>query len=177
MFKDTDSSDRKLAQKSKTELVQVLHDLISELEEEEVRFLVRQAQVLRYNRKVRAVNETIKASKSGSDAKKKSRGSAKSPQSRSKQHEVEIVERGDGKHFFIVVRGFRIYFTLDEMKKLVKICQVADDASDATIRLYNWLKRFRSDFLVDGSIGSAGNPYLVDLYRKLIASYKVQGED
>ena len=170
MSKDADSSNRKLDQKSEKVLVKVLHDLISELDEEDVRFLIRQAQVLRYNRQVRDANETIAASKSGSDSKKKSRGSAK-------QHEVEIVERGDGKHFFIVVRGFRVYFTLDEMKKLVKICQVADDASDATIRLYNWLKRFRSDFLVDGSIGSAGNPYLVDLYRKLIASYKVQGED
>ena len=170
MSKDADSSDLKLDQKSEKELVKVLNDLISELDKEEVRFLIRQAQVLRYNRQVRAANETIAASKSGSDSKKKSRGSAK-------QHEVEIVERGDGKHFFIVVRGFRIYFTLDEMKKLVKICQVADDASDATVRLYNWLKRFRSDFLVDGNIGSAGNPYLADLYRKLMDSYKVQDED
>jgi len=170
MSKDAEPSDRKREQESKTELVQVLHDLISDLDEEEVRFLIRQAQVLRYNRQVRAVNETITASKAGSDTKKKSRGSTK-------QHDVEIVERGDGKHFFIVVRGFRIYFTLDEMKKLVKICQVAGDASDATVRLYNWLKRFRSDFLVDGNIGSAGNPYLADLYRKLIDSYKVQDED
>ena len=126
--------------------------------------------------RIAKVNEKITASKPNK-SKKKSAGVDKASQGPRQRHEVEIVERGDGKHFFIVVRGFRIYFTLEEMKKLVKICHAAHDASDAKGRLYNWFKRFRSDFLVDGDIGRASNPYLDDLYRKLISTYRVHEDE
>jgi len=172
MSKDSDSFDQDLEQKNRKELIQLLQELISELDGEGIQFLIHQAQVLQYNKQVREINIKIAASKSDDSKKKSTRGNSLSESPR--QHPgIEIVERGDGKHFFIVVRGFRIYFTLEEMKKLVKICHVAHDASDATGRLYNWFKRFRSDFLVDGDIGSAGNPYLDDLYRKLISTYRV----
>jgi hypothetical protein len=172
MIASSGSIDQGSEPQDMNKLVQTLEDLISELDEEGIQFLIHQAQVLLHNRRVREINEKIAASKAGG-AKRETTDDAKAAKKSQHKSEIEIVERGEGKHFFIVVRGFRIYFTLDEMKKLVKICHVAQDASDAAMRLYNWFKRFRSDFLVDGDIGSAGNPYLGDLYRKLISTYKV----
>ena len=155
--------------------VSLLHELISELDEEGIQFLIHQAQVLQYNKQVKEINKRITQTKSRAPDKKKA-GSESETKSKARHPSVEIVERGEGKHFFIVVRGYRIYFTLEEMKKLVRICHVAGDGPDATQRLYNWFKRFRSDFLVDGDIGSARNPYLDDLYNKLVSTYTV-GED
>ena len=176
MSRDDDSFDEGQEQRDIKELVQTLHDLISELDEEGVQFLIHQARVLLYNRQVKEINKKIASSKTGA-SKKKSAGAPVAAQRPHSEPGIEIVERGDGKHFFIVVRGFRIYFTLDEMKKLVKICHVAHDTSDATGRLYNWFKRFRSDFLVDGDIASSRNPHLDDLYRQLISTYKVQEDE
>jgi hypothetical protein len=169
----SDSSKQKSRKNDREKLLHALNDLISELDEEEMQFLIHQAQVLQYNRQVRERNQRIAASKSTGSKTKSGKTDTvleKSPP----QPGIEIVERGEGKHFFIVVRGFRIYFTLDEMRKLVKICHASGDASVAVHRLYNWFKRFRSDFLVDGDIGGATHPALEDLYRKLISTYKVQ---
>jgi hypothetical protein len=173
MTKKTDSSKNGREQNDKEALLHTLTDLISELDGEEIQFLIHQAQVLQYNKQVRERNKNIADSQSA-DSSKMSGKTGKASKQPPKQPGVEIVERGEGKHFFIVVRGFRIYFTLDEMRKLVKICHAAGDAADAAHRLYNWFKRFRSDFLVDGDIGSATHPYLSDLYGKLISTYKVQ---
>jgi hypothetical protein len=175
MAKNKDSADRDVELNGREESVRLLHGLITELDEEGIQFLIHQAQVLQYNKQVREINKRI-AEKKPRDPQEKKTGGNTNPMRTARHPAVEIVERGDGKHFFIVIRGFRIYFTLEEMKKLVRICHVAQDAADASKHLYNWFKRFRSDFLVDGDIGGAANPYLVDLYRKLISTYKV-GED
>jgi hypothetical protein len=175
MSQKHDSVDGGLEQGGKKELVQTLHDLVSDLDEGGIQFLINQARILIYNKQVEEINRKVADSKTvGQKKKKKTTEAEKVTKKPPPAPEVEIVERSDGKHFFIVIRGYRIYFTLDEMKKLVKICHLAGDPADAAHRLYNWFKRFRSDFLVDGGIGSARNPYLYDLYTKLISTYKVR---
>jgi hypothetical protein len=170
-----DSVDGGLEHREKRELVQTLLDLVSDLDEGGVQFLINQSRILIYNKQVVEINKKITASKiDGRKQKKKTAEVEKATKKPPRTPEIEIVERSNGKHFFIVARGFRIYFTLDEMKKLVKICHLADDRAEATHRLYTWFKRFRSDFLVDGGIGSARNPSLNDLYTKLISTYKVR---
>ncbi len=177
MSQKPDSVDGGLEHREKKELVQTLHDLVSDLDEGGVQFLINQARILIYNKQVEEINKKIAASKTdGRKQKKKTAEVEKATKKPLRTPEVEIVERSNGKHFFIVVRGFRIYFTLNEMKKLVKMCHLADDRTDAAYRLYTWFKRFRSDFLVDGGIGSARNPYLDDLYTKLISTYKVRAD-
>ena len=172
-----EKADEEVEGKSQEELLEVLHELVSAMDREDLIFLVNQTRVLIHNRKVREINKKILSSKTDERKQgKKSAGDTETPTVQKSIREVEIVERGDGKHFFIVVRGYRIYFTREEMRKLVKICQLAQNSTDASQRLYNWFKRFRSDLLVDGGIASARNPYLEDLYSKLISTYRV-GED
>lgn len=167
MSGSVDKIDEELEGKDEKALRKMLHNLSSEVDQEGLIFLINQTRVLIYNRKVEKANRKILEAQVEVTEKK-----MKKPQRPAAAREVEIVERGEGKHFFIVVNNFRIYFTLDEMRHLVKICHAADDEVDASQRLYNWFKRIRSDFLVDGGIGSPRNPYLADLYRKLISTYR-----
>ena len=166
--------DEEVEGKNQEELLEILHELVSAVDREDLIFLINQTRVLIHNRKVREINRKILSSRTDErKQRKKSAGDAQTPTVQKNIREVEIVERGDGKHFFIVVKGYRIYFTREEMRKLVKICHLAENSTDASQRLYNWFKRFRSDLLVDGGIGSARNQYLEDLYEKLISTYRV----
>jgi hypothetical protein len=163
-----------LEQRGRPELEELLKKLMSEVDEEGLEFLIDQALVLIHNRKVSEINERLQdAQVEFTSAKRKTKKPSRKPRSM----EVEIVERGDGRHFFIVVNNFRIYFTLDEMRSLVKICHGSENETAAALRLYSWFKRFRSDFLVDGGVGSPKNPYLADLYGKLVSTYKPREDE
>jgi hypothetical protein len=167
MPKPAADGEERLENKSEDALRQALNDLVGEVDHEGLVFLIRQARVLLYNKKVEEFNRKIGEAKVEKSVKKVT-NSIK----RSASHGVEIVERGEGKHFFIVVNSFRIYFTLEEMRHLVRISHAAEDERDGARRLYNWFRRERSDFLVDGGITDYRNPSLVDLYDKLVHTYK-----
>jgi hypothetical protein len=158
-----------LEKKSKEELITILHGLATDVDKDGLLFLINQSRVLIHNKRVEEINRKILDTK-GEVTKKKKHAVKKSPM------EVEIVERGDGKHFFIVANNFRIYFTLDEMRKLVKLCHAAENEADAIQRLYRWFSSFRKDFLVDGQIGGSKHPYLADLYKKLISTYRARDD-
>jgi hypothetical protein len=165
-----------VAKKSKTqdtetpgsdELRKTLHELSADVDEEGLHFLIDQARVLIHNKRVGELNKKLKDAHI-EVSERKVKGAARP----AKAHEVEIVERGEGKHFFIVVNHFHIFFTLEEMRRLVKICHGSADEKEAARRLYNWFKRFRSDFLNDGGIEGPRNPSLADLYRRLVSTYR-----
>jgi hypothetical protein len=169
--KDKPESDKNsLEKRGRAELLTMLQGLISDVDDQGLVFLINQTKVLLHNQKVEEINSKV------IEAKAKVTKGKKKPVKKKIPMEVEIVERGDGKHFFIVVNNFRIYFTLVEMRKLVKLCHAAENEADASQRLYRWFSNFRKDFLVDGQIGGAGHPYLTDLYNKLISTYRPRDE-
>ena len=152
---------------SREKLLKELSDLSKQIVEEGLLFLIKQANVLIYNQGVKAVNEKV--------SKQKTRKEKKPPKEEKPSYEVEIVEKNDGEHFYIVIRGARIFFTRDEMRSLVKICHAAEDEIIAARRLYNWFTKERKDLLIDGQIGAGTHPSLKSIYRKLITTYKVKG--
>jgi hypothetical protein len=171
MSKDAEDREGTHEDRDENALRQTLQDLIRDVDREGLDFLIRQARVLIHNRKVEEYNRKLGEAEIEITEKRVKKTPLKlfSP-------EVEIVERGEGKHFFIVVNQFRIYFTLQEMRQLVRISHAADDERDGANRLYSWFKRERSDFLVDGGIASARHPSLLDLYNKLVRTYKPKEE-
>jgi hypothetical protein len=169
MSKPAAEGEEKLEDKSEDALRRVLNDLAVEVDREGLIFLIRQAHVLLYNKRVEEFNKKVGEAKAEQGV-----GKAVESIRRAASHEVEIVERGEGKHFFIVVKNFRIYFTLEEMRQLVRISHAAGDELEGARRLYNWFKRERSDFLVDGDIANPRHPSLADLYEKLIHTYKTK---
>ena len=76
----------------------------------------------------------------------------------------------------MVLNKTRKFLTLEEMRKLVRVCQSCEDAQDASARLYNWLARNRTDILADAEIKNKGVPLLAAMYETLKARYKVKDE-
>ena len=64
--------------------------------------------------------------------------------------------------------------TEDEMVKLVRICHIAENADDASARLYNRLKHERDDILLDAGIGSKNDKCLAEIYKYLKANFSME---
>ncbi len=84
---------------------------------------------------------------------------------------IEIVESDRGDSFVFVMNNTRKFFSLDEMKKIVKICRSANDQKDAADRLYSWFETNRGDALYDIGIKNATDPALGIIYDHIIKNY------
>jgi len=160
------SGKRKQKKSARQELIEELTGMIKDVDEEGLIFLIEQANVLLYNMRVNKINRRI-AQASG-EKREKGKGA------RPREPGIDIEESEDGAFFYIIVNLKRIFFTLEEMRKLVRLCHAADDNNDASRRLYNWFSRNRKDFLIDGEIESSRNPALAHLYERIVRTYKVK---
>jgi hypothetical protein len=151
---------------AKGKLIKELGRLAKEIDEEGLLFLIKQANVLIYNQNVKALNKKMSV--------QEDRKAKKPPKEEKPSYEVEIVEKSNGEHFYIVVSGSRVFFTRNEMRSLVKICHASEDEFDAARRLYSWFSRERKDLLIDGQISVNTHPSLKSIYRNLVSTYKVK---
>jgi len=145
-------------------LVRDITAMLGKMNEDSLRFLKRQAEVLVSAAEYKDVRrQTLDA------LSRLEKGSNRRPA----PNEVEIVRRDDS-FFNIAVRGTRVFFNIDEMRALTKICHSATDAADGANRLFTWFNRERDDFLKDAGIKSAADPALLRLHEIIIATYKVK---
>jgi hypothetical protein len=161
----------------KSELRGLLAQAAKDLDEGGLEFLLNQANVLVYNMQVERLNDrTRKARDAGRGPGKRDKaGARKAGAGMSGAGEVEIVEKEESGNFFIVVNNFRILFTREEMRSLVKICHAASDERDAGSRLFSWFERNRKDVLIDGGIVSRTHPALQAVHSILVSRYRVKG--
>ncbi len=150
---------------AKDSLVKDLKNLIKDIDEDGLLFLIKQANVLIYNKKVEELN-----TKAGELAAK-ARG--KRPAVPDK-YTMEIKEADDGSSFIFVLNRERKFFTLEEMRKIVKICHSGQDEEDASRRLYAWFRNNRGDVINDIGIESSGDPSLSTIYNYIIKRYTVK---
>lgn len=85
----------------------------------------------------------------------------------------DVVEMG-GNSFVVVVNRARNFFTLDEMKIMVRICHAAANENEGAERLYKWLKNYRSDVLRDTDINFSMDTALLTIYKYLVNHYSVK---
>lgn len=152
------------------EMIREITDLAGSIDEEGLLFLIDQANVLLYNQRVDELNTRRKKLKA---LREESRGDlTETPEPPA---DIEVVEKEGGKHFYIVIGGFRIYFTREEMRALVKICHATGgDRAEGGRRLYTWFSRKRSDLLHDGQVGGGGDPRLAKLWEHLVSTYRAR---
>ncbi len=84
------------------------------------------------------------------------------------------IERRDDSFFNIVVRGTSVFFNIDELRALTRLCHAASNPVDGSRRLITWFRRERGDFLKDCGIESASDPSLKRLHDIIVSTYKVR---
>lgn len=166
-----------MAKKKTNKLADQLVQLLPDIDEDGLLFLIRQANTLIYNQKVDELNrqaEKLDESRalSTADAGKKKQSAKKSS---SKQEFPVSVEKGAfGTSYIMVIGTVRKTFAEHEMLGLVKVCNAASDKGDAAARIYRWLSRNRDDVLLDAGIGSAKHPAFGAIYSTLKTTFRVR---
>jgi hypothetical protein len=145
----------------RAKLEKELREALSEIDEEGLLFLLRQAQVLIYNARVDRINE---AAREVGSAKEKSPSAAA----------VDIEETEGGTTFFLTLGRIRKVLTREELRRIVRICYAAETKSDALRQLHTVLKQERRDILADAGISSPSSPLLEQLFRAVRAKYQLQ---
>lgn len=154
---------------TKDEMLKELRKLIKDIPEEGLIFLIDQANKLVYNKRVEDLN--VLQAKRNKKSSSKSKATKKQPIKRC----TISVERGSfNKSFILIIGNTRKSVTEDEMVKLVRICHIAENADDASARLYNRLKHERDDILLDAGIGSKNDKCLAEIYKYLKANFSME---
>ncbi|UCF99754.1 MAG: hypothetical protein JSV89_09495 [Spirochaetaceae bacterium] len=164
---------KKQTDTQRTRLEKELTEAITQIDEEGLIFLIRQAQVLIHNAQVDKLNREIveleqKKLKSGKGkaAPKKAPAAATAA--------VTIDESDNGKAFFLTLGGTRKVMNLEEMRRLVRICYTAETKSNALKQLYTVLARERGDVLADAKISGPGSPILEGLFQAIRSTYQLK---
>jgi len=158
--------------KAAEELSRELKTLIPKLDEEGLAFLVKQAHVHLYNMQVDALNKTMVKEAQRESERIKSTKTKKTINTNNGFGDIKISETGSGYH--ILCNNQWIAFTTAEVTSMVKI--IFGEGNDLEIRgrLYNWLKRERSDLLNAASISDKFDDKLKLLISLLKMNFKLK---
>jgi hypothetical protein len=164
------------AQKKSTRrarLEKELSALLSEIDEEGLVFLFKQANVLIHNARVdridREVREPQDSKEQGADGRVAPGGQPAAAPDR-----VAIEEQEGGKVFFLVIGGARKVLSLEELRRIIRICRSAETKSDGLRQLYTVLSRERSDILFDARIKGPSHPLLDALFTEVRSRYRLK---
>lgn len=155
---------RKGTAAGKNRLVQDVTALLKKMDEDSLTFMKRQAEVIvsagEYNEIRKKTLEALSHLETGTAV----------------QYAPDdvTIERRDDSFFNIVVRGTSVFFNIDELRALTRLCHAASNPVDGSRRLITWFRRERGDFLKDCGIESASDPSLKRLHDIIVSTYKVR---
>ncbi len=155
--KKADSDEKKLRD--------ALKEYAEDLDLESLAFLVQQAQVLRKRLKVQELSKEYEQLDVHAIAAKKAGVS---------KDKLEVKEADDNSHFIFVINGARNFFSLKEMREMVKLCHHAASTKDGARRLYAWFGRHREDVIKDTSIDGPLDTALLTMYNYIVNNYTVK---
>jgi|GEM_PF-347694 len=153
--------------KSIQSAIKKLNDLLPELDETEIGFLIQQAGVIIHNKRITSNPEKRELRESKFNERMEQWKADKADM----MSQVSVEEGDEGKHFILVMGNYRNFFDRGEFKRIVKLCHAASDADDAARRLFTWLDRFRSDVLKNSAIDRYSDPCLGKVYEEIISRY------
>lgn len=150
----------------KSALIEKLSELLPELDEEGLAFLIRQATVLKHNAEVDALERDLAELESTPEPRNPAESSSEGT-----PRAVEIEPAGSDS-FVIQVGRARLFFTREELRALAKIVHAAENRQVGTQRLYRWFKKERMDFINDTGVSGPGHRILGTLFDLLLSRYK-----
>lgn len=156
--------------KKRDELSREIIEIVNRLDEDGLETLVQAARAVETKRKIEVFNRELNVV---ADKAARRRREASLP-----GYQVSI-ERTDDDFFVIQLDQARVFFNLQEMREITQICQTSgrttkDPRSVAVKRLFSWFEKERGDLLADAGIDSDRNPYLAELYERVVSTYTLK---
>jgi len=148
-------------------LLKELRSLIRQVDEEGLRFLIKQATTIIYNLKVEELNQS-RAVAEGSRRREKAEAY------KSSSGAEVFFESGKRSDTYILdVDGKRTILDQDELMQMVKIAQGVSSVQTACGRVYRWLKTHRDDILLDCGLREKG-PRIDALCERLQGDFAIR---
>jgi len=148
----------------KVKLQNELKKLIKNIDEEGLIFLIKQANVIAYNMQVDKINSMqVESQKSGKNKSK----------NKSTYEAIEIIAGENNSNFIIRIDTTRKFFSAEDFRGMIKICQLDVNETEKSARLFRWLMNERKDFLIDNNIRDGNNINLKKLIEMIKSRYKI----
>jgi hypothetical protein len=147
------------------ELVSQIVEIAEGLDDDGLELLLEQAKTVEYKGKIEQFNRRLNVA---------AREAVEARHAASRPDYYVAIERTPEDFFIIQLDDQRIFFNLQELRELTRICHKAKDEKAGARNLFRWFERERSDLLADANVNSARSPYLVNLYDTIVSTYKVK---
>ncbi len=148
-------------------LLKEIRSLIKEVDEDGLRFLIKQATTLVYNQKVDELNRSREI------AEGSRRRELKQTYKSSSGAEVFFEPGKRSDTFILDVDGKRTILDQEELMQMVKIAQTGDAPKPARERVYRWLKSRRDDIILDCGLQPKG-PRIDALCERLQSDFAIR---
>ncbi|MDZ7794701.1 MAG: hypothetical protein U5P10_13745 [Spirochaetia bacterium] len=132
------------------QLLEELDKLLPQIDEDGLSFLIQQTTTLIYNQKVEELNKSREVAAQNTEPDTERNSSKK--EAAEKSAEVFFEAGKKQSTFFMDVQGKRAILDQEELMRMVKIAQSAENKPAAEERVYRWLKNNRDDVLFDCGI-------------------------
>ena len=158
--------------KSKTEnqkarLEKELTDLVPEIMEEGLLFLIKQANTIIHNQRAVKLNKEI------NELNSRKPSVVLDPALGQELFNIEINRSKDGKTYHFIVNGRKHFFDVQETQKVVALCYKPETKSAALRFLYEFFINERDEILLEHEIKSAKSPFFEILFREVRANFSL----
>ncbi|MFP4376141.1 MAG: hypothetical protein ACLFP4_03770 [Spirochaetales bacterium] len=147
------------------EIIGEINEIAEGLDDASLALLLEQAQVVRYKGQIEEFNRQLNTAATRA---------AQARREASRPDYSVAIERNEDDFFIIQMDSARIFFNIQEMRELTKICHRAKDEYAGARLLFRWFDKERSDLLADTGINTERSPYLYELYDLIVNTYKVR---
>jgi hypothetical protein len=158
-------------QSEREQLLKELRALIKEVDEEGLRFLIRQANTIIYNMKVDELNRVREQEDEERRSARAARAGAQSGDSEGPTVFFEAGKRSSG--YIMEIDGVRSIMDEAELMQLVRLAQNAASPEVATRKLYKWINDNRDDILMEVDLRPGGQR-LAALYERLKSDFAIR---
>jgi hypothetical protein len=148
-------------------LQEELHNLIEEIPEDGLKFLIDQANIILYNRKVDELNKAAERLNAGRGGTTGEKSPAEADNGESEERLTWVEEGSKGRSMFLVINNQRkIMDQENEMLPLVKIAHSTSYINEGCEWLYRWFHRER-DVVIFDAVLTPEHPAMRQLYTYL----------
>ncbi|MFP4113148.1 MAG: hypothetical protein ACOCY8_01070 [Spirochaetota bacterium] len=149
----------------RSKIISEIVSIAEGLEDDGLDLLLEQAKTVEYKGKIEKFNRRLNvAAREAIEARR----AAGRPNFR------VAVERTEDDFFIIQMDDVRVFFNRGEMRELTRLSHKAKGERAGARSLFRWFERERSDLLADAGINSAQSPYLTELHKIIVSTYKVK---
>ena len=157
---ESKNSKNSLAGKLRKELI----ELVPQIEEEGLVFLLQQANTIIHNQRVVELNRDLQEISSSSP--KKNTGE-------SVGFEIEIDRSSNGKTYYFTVNGRKHFMDVAETRKIVELCYRPPTKSKALRFLYQYFLNERDEILSEHKIKSDNSPFFEALFKSVRENFSL----